>query len=208
MSYWVRLPTSGPLGSDSSPDLMHESADESSQQELSLTRPIVFLHGVGLGLVRPCTSGLCPALGGRSHALLSRLPSITGLTAVLCVCDAAHQYIAVTRSAKVRTDCLSFTVILCVINCGLLPPPLICFSFTCSCLLLIVSSAPAWFVSSFSKLLALAVALSVLLRSVKVTFSIWKQHQSRHSVKYTHICLCAVPDHPYAADCRHRTSTS
>ncbi|DBA73278.1 hypothetical protein WJX77_005167 [Trebouxia sp. C0004] len=50
MSYWVRLPTSGPLGSDSSPNLMHESADESSQQELSLTRPIVFLHGVGLGL--------------------------------------------------------------------------------------------------------------------------------------------------------------
>ncbi len=64
MSYWVRLPTSGPLGSDSSPNLMHESADESSQQELSLTRPIVFLHGVGLGLVRPLTFGLRPALGG------------------------------------------------------------------------------------------------------------------------------------------------
>ena len=52
MSYWVRLPTSGPLGSESSPDLAHESADESAQQQLSLTRPIVFLHGVGLGLVR------------------------------------------------------------------------------------------------------------------------------------------------------------
>ena len=51
MSYWVRLPTSGPLGSKSSPNLMHESADEAAQQELSLTRPIVFLHGVGLGLV-------------------------------------------------------------------------------------------------------------------------------------------------------------
>ena len=55
MSYWVRLPISGPLGSDSSPDLTHESADESAKQQLSLTRPIVFLHGVGLGLVRLCS---------------------------------------------------------------------------------------------------------------------------------------------------------
>ena len=51
MSYWVRLPTSGPLGSESSPDLTQEAADESAQRQLSLTRPIVFLHGVGLGLV-------------------------------------------------------------------------------------------------------------------------------------------------------------
>ncbi|KAL3146801.1 hypothetical protein ABBQ38_014780 [Trebouxia sp. C0009 RCD-2024] len=50
MSYWVRLPTSGPLGSASDSHAVHEVVEESAKQQLSLTRPIVFLHGVGLGL--------------------------------------------------------------------------------------------------------------------------------------------------------------
>lgn len=51
MSYWVRNPTVGPLSRGASCDLSREAADPESAQKLSQTRPVVFLHGVGFGLV-------------------------------------------------------------------------------------------------------------------------------------------------------------
>ena len=50
LSYWVRNPTAGPLGDGS--DLTHQPAGPDAARQLSQTRPIVFLHGVGFGLVR------------------------------------------------------------------------------------------------------------------------------------------------------------
>ena len=51
MSYWVRNPTTGPLSRAASCDLTKEAADPEAVQKLSQTRPVVFLHGVGFGLV-------------------------------------------------------------------------------------------------------------------------------------------------------------
>lgn len=51
ISYWVRNPTVGPMSRGASVDLTTAPADPDSARQLSQTRPIVFLHGVGFGLV-------------------------------------------------------------------------------------------------------------------------------------------------------------
>lgn len=116
MSYWVRLPTSGPLGSASTSPAAHETIDESAKQQLPLTRPIVFLHGVGLGLVstlfcksvvpllRACPDLMCPALQcfhgtqaftqekalpPSASALLWLLPSAPALTLAVFVTNSS-----------------------------------------------------------------------------------------------------------------------
>ena len=51
LSYWVRNPTAGPLNTGDGCDLTSQPASPDAARQLSQTRPIVFLHGVGFGLV-------------------------------------------------------------------------------------------------------------------------------------------------------------
>ena len=55
----------GPLSRGPSCDLTKEAADPESAQKLSQTRPVVFLHGVGFGLVSHL--GALPVLTGDCH---------------------------------------------------------------------------------------------------------------------------------------------
>ena len=84
MSYWVRLPTSGPLGSDSDQNPVSASADESAKQQLSLTRPIVFLHGVGLGLVSILSTCFCLSIHTLMYPAQLLLAVFCTLTALPC----------------------------------------------------------------------------------------------------------------------------
>ena len=59
MSYWVRNPTTGPLTRGASCDLTNAPADPAAAQQLSKTRPVVFLHGVGFGLVSHMMQTCC-----------------------------------------------------------------------------------------------------------------------------------------------------
>ena len=53
-SYWVRNATTGPLTKGKGCDLSTEAAEPDAAQQLSQTRPVVFMHGVGFGLVTLC----------------------------------------------------------------------------------------------------------------------------------------------------------